>query len=72
MVGDRRHFSHRLVRGGMNVRKAVLTIYLCTLATAMSASLLAHVADNFGAVLVFTQTVTVLLIVALLESSGAK
>ena len=72
MVGDRRHLSHRLVRGGMNVRKAVLTIYLCTLATALSASLLAHVSSNFGAILIFSQTVTVVLIVALLESKGAK
>ena len=72
MVGDRRHFSHRLVRRGMSVRTAVLTVYLCTLATAISASLLPHVADNIGAVLVFTQTVAVLLIVALLEGGELK
>ena len=72
MVGDRRHFSHRLVRRGMKVRTAVLTIYLCTLATAISASLLAHVADNIGAVLVFIQTIATVLLVALLEGGDSK
>ena len=71
MVGDRRHFSHRLVRRGMSQRTAVLTIYLCTAATAISASLLPHV-DDIGAVLVFAQTVAILLIVALLESTDAR
>ena len=71
MVGDRRHFSHRLVRRGMNQRTAVLTIYLCTAGTAIAASLLPHV-DGAGAVLVFAQTVSILLIVALLESADAK
>ena len=71
MVGDRRHFSHRLVRRGMNPRRAVLTIYLCTAGTAIAASLLPHV-DDTGAILVFAQTVAILLIVALLESADAK
>jgi len=71
MVGDRRHFSHRLVRRGMSTRSAVLTIFLCTAATAVAASMLAHV-DNVGAVLVFAQTIAILAIVALLEAGGAK
>jgi len=72
MVGDRRHFSHRLVRRGMSVRTAVLTIYVCTAATAMAASLLPHVADSTGAILVFAQTLAILLILALLEAHGRK
>ena len=72
MVGDRRHFSHRLVRRGMTVPTAVLTIYLCTAGTAMAASLLPHVVDNTGAILVFAQTLTILLIVALLEAHDRK
>ena len=56
----------------MNVRTAVFTVYLCTLATAISASLLPHVADDAGAVLVFAQTVAILLIVALLEGGESK
>jgi len=71
MVGDRRHFSHRLIRRGMSPRTAVLTIYLCTAATAIGASLLPHV-SNVGAVLVFAQTQAILLVVALLESANAK
>ena len=70
MVGDTRHFSHRLVRRGMGPRKAVLTIYLATAATAVGASLLPRV-DKTGAMLVFAQTVGIVLIIALLESAGS-
>ena len=72
IVGDRRHFSHRLLRRGMSVRKVVLTIYLCTGATAASALLLAHVRESAIAVLVFAQVVCILLVIALLESAEAK
>jgi len=72
MIGDRRHFSHRLIRRGMSTRTAVLTIYICTAGTAISASLLPHVADAVGAGLLFAQTVAILMIVALLEFSGGK
>lgn len=72
MIGDRRHFSHRLLRRGMSVRAAVLTIYLCTAATAISASLLPHIASPVGAALVFCQTILILLIIALLESTTSK
>jgi len=72
MIGDRRHFSHRLLRRGMKVRPAVLTIYLCTAGTAISASLLPHVADSAGAILVFAQVVIILLTIALLEWGESK
>jgi UDP-GlcNAc:undecaprenyl-phosphate GlcNAc-1-phosphate transferase len=72
MVGDRRHFSHRLVRRGMKPRSAVLTIYLCTAGTAISASLLPHVRGTVGAVLVFLQTIITLLIIALLEAGDTR
>jgi UDP-GlcNAc:undecaprenyl-phosphate GlcNAc-1-phosphate transferase len=71
LAGDRRHFSHRLVRRGMSTRKAVLTVYLCTAETALAAVLLPHV-DAAGSALVLAQTVGILLIVALLESTDAK
>ena len=67
MVGDRRHFSHRLVRRGMTVRAAVLTIYCCTVATAVAATLLPH-ADAIGAILIFAQTIAIMAVFALLES----
>jgi len=72
MVGDTRHFCHRLLRRGMGPRKAVLTIYLATAATAVGASLLPHVTDATGAVLVFTQAAGIVLLIAVLESADAK
>jgi UDP-GlcNAc:undecaprenyl-phosphate GlcNAc-1-phosphate transferase len=72
MVGDRRHFSHRLLRRGMRVRTAVLTVYLCTVATAIGASLLPYVCGATGAVLVFAQTLAILLLIALLEAGGSR
>lgn len=67
--GDRRHFSHRLVNRGMSTRSAVLTIYLATAATSLSAILLPR-ADWTTAGLVFAQTICVVLIIAILESKG--
>ena len=68
MVGDRRHFSYRLLDRGMSVRQAVLTIYLCTAVTAVAAVLLPHVPD-WAAWLIAGQTLGVLGIIALLEST---
>ena len=68
MAGDRRHFSHRLLRRGMTTWRALGTIYLCTTVTAVSACLLALVESNLAAVLVFGQVAGVILIVALLEA----
>jgi len=70
MVGDTRHFSHRLLRRGMSPRKAVLTIYLATASTALGATLLPHL-PPIGAVLVFAQTVGIVLLIAVLESIGS-
>jgi len=71
LVGDRWHFSHRLVRRGMGVRTAVLTVYLCTAATAIAATLLPRV-DDAGAVLIFVQTIAILMILAQLEFGNTK
>ena len=72
MVGDTRHFCHRLLRRGMSPRKAVLTIYLATAATAVGASLLPHVTDVAGAVLVFSQAAGIVLLIAVLESADSR
>ncbi len=66
--GDRRHFSHRLVRRGMRTRAAVLTIYLATAATGFSAVALARV-GWLVAGLLFAQCVCIVLIIAVLEHS---
>lgn len=71
MVGDTRHFSHRLVKRGMSHRSAVLTIYLCTGVTSIAAVLLPHV-ENWAAVLLAGQALGVLAIIALLESADGR
>ncbi|HUU83754.1 MAG TPA: MraY family glycosyltransferase [Phycisphaerae bacterium] len=68
--GDRRHFSHRLVQRGMSVRAAVLTIYLATATTAMSALTLPHATWPYACV-IFAQCLCVVLIIALLEHAKA-
>jgi UDP-GlcNAc:undecaprenyl-phosphate GlcNAc-1-phosphate transferase len=69
--GDRRHFSHRLVKGGMTPRGAVLTIYLATAATGLPAIILSRV-DWFGAGLLFGQCLCVVVMIALLEQSASR
>jgi UDP-GlcNAc:undecaprenyl-phosphate/decaprenyl-phosphate GlcNAc-1-phosphate transferase len=66
-VGDRNHFSHRLVARGMTKRTAVLCIYLVSAATAIAAIILPQVKTTLGAVLVLLQTLLVLGVVLLLE-----
>ena len=67
-VGDKRHFSHRLIQRGMGQKKAVLTIYLATATTAVSAIFLSQV-NTVGAILILLQALAVTGIIALLESS---
>ncbi len=67
--GDRRHFSHRLVQRGMSVPKAVLVIWLATLVTALPTLLLPR-ADWQMAVVIGLQTLLVVMLLALIESSG--
>jgi UDP-GlcNAc:undecaprenyl-phosphate GlcNAc-1-phosphate transferase len=69
--GDRRHFSHRLLRRGMSVRAAVCTIYLATAATGLPAMILPR-AEWFSALLILAQTVCVVLIIAVLEHMPAR
>ena len=69
LVGDKQHFSHRLVSRGMSQPQAVLTIYLATAGTGLGAVFL-HQVNPVGAVLVFAQTVLIVLIIAILERPG--
>jgi len=68
-TGDRRHFSHRLMRRGMSVPQAVCVIWLATLVTALPALWLATASwpMAWG---IACQAVMVIALVALLESSG--
>lgn len=63
------HFSFRLVNLGMSRRGAVLFIYLLTFCIGVGATQLPKV-DLLGAVIVFVQSVTILVVVALLEHFG--
>jgi UDP-GlcNAc:undecaprenyl-phosphate GlcNAc-1-phosphate transferase len=66
-VGDTNHFSHRLVARGMSRRTAVLCLYLVTACTSIAAILLPHVDSSFAAILIASQTILILGVVALLE-----
>lgn len=68
-VGDRNHFSHRLVRRGLSQPAAVALIWLMTLTTGLSGLLMPHLA-GWQAVLVAVQTLGTLAVLAILERSA--
>ena len=70
-VGDTQHFSHRLKRRGLSDKQVALTLYLATVCTGVGAIILQRV-DMAGAILVFIQTVMILVIIAILEASGNR
>ena len=70
-LGDRRHFSHRLVSRGLTPAQAVWTIDLVTLAGGLGALLL-HRLDGAGACVVLAQTCCLLGVVAILEMSASR
>jgi UDP-GlcNAc:undecaprenyl-phosphate/decaprenyl-phosphate GlcNAc-1-phosphate transferase len=67
LVGDTQHFSHRLQRHGLTDTQTVLTLYLATLCTGLGATFLYQV-NQVGAILIFLQTLMILLIIAIFES----
>jgi len=67
LKGDQRHFSHRLVDRGLDRRLAVMTIYLATATTGLTATLLPG-ADLTRTLTVAIIVVMILSIVAILES----
>jgi len=69
LKADTNHFSHRLVRHGFSKRNAVLLIYGLTLATGVTAPLLAMV-DDRAAILLALQLLATLTVVAVLERVG--
>ncbi|MBP9027319.1 MAG: undecaprenyl/decaprenyl-phosphate alpha-N-acetylglucosaminyl 1-phosphate transferase [Phycisphaerae bacterium] len=71
MRGDQRHFSHRLVDHGLSRRFAVLTIYLATATTGLTATLLPG-ADLRRTLTVAFIVLMVLGIIAILESPARK
>ena len=67
-VGDTQHFSHRLKKRGLTDTQTALTLYLATLCTGLGAVFL-YQANLTGAILIFLQTVMILTIVAILETT---
>jgi UDP-GlcNAc:undecaprenyl-phosphate GlcNAc-1-phosphate transferase len=70
-IGDKNHFSHRLVSLGLSRTQAVLTVYLTTTICCFG-SLLLYKVDFYGATLIFVQTFLVLLLIAILEHTGSR
>jgi len=65
-MGDRNHFSHRLVALGMSQKHAVLFIYLVTFCTGLGALLIRKL-DVWGAMVILLQVLIIFAIIALLE-----
>lgn len=68
-VGDTQHFSHRIKRRGLTDTQTVLTLYLATICTGLGAIFLYQV-NLMGAILIFIQTIMILTIIAILESTA--
>jgi len=68
-IGDTQHFSHRLKRRGLTDTQTVLTLYLATLCTGLGATFLSQV-NLAGAILIFIQTIMVLAIIAVFETTA--
>ncbi len=64
-IGDRRHFSHRLVELGMSQRGAVIFIYLVALSIGVAAALLPYL-PLWGQILVLLQTVAIYTLITIL------
>jgi len=69
-VGDKSHFSHRLVELGMTKTQAVLTIYLATATCGLGAFLLHEVHDLVGAGVILLLVACTLVLVGILETAG--
>ncbi|MCX5770610.1 MAG: MraY family glycosyltransferase [Candidatus Hydrogenedentes bacterium] len=71
MKGDKRHFSHRLVKLGMSPRQAVEFIFLVAAVTGLGGALLSRLGQR-GVMIVLAQTLGVYLLIVLLMNAGKK
>ncbi len=71
MLGDKRHFSHRLVDLGMTPHQAVAFIYLVAAVAGMGAALL-PVLDVGGTFIILGQTLGIFLLIVLLMNAHVK
>lgn len=70
-VGDKSHFSHRLVDLGMTKPQAVFTIYL-TCATCGLGALLLRQVNMMGALIILLLVTCVLVLIGILETVGRR
>ncbi len=68
MVGDRRHFSHRLLKRGLSVRQAAATIYIAAAVCCSGAVILASAGSLLVAGVVGVQILAVLVLIGMLEA----
>lgn len=68
-VGDKSHFSHRLVDLGLTKSSAVSTIYLASLGSGLGSLLLYHV-NGWGALIVLAMVGCFLSVTAILEAAA--
>jgi UDP-GlcNAc:undecaprenyl-phosphate GlcNAc-1-phosphate transferase len=70
-VGDTQHFSHRLKRRGLSDTQTALTLYTATLCTGLGATFLYQV-NLVGAILIVAQTVLILALIGIFESTAGN
>ena len=70
-IGDKNHFSHRLLALGLSQRQALLLIYLVTFCTGSGAILLPYL-NLRESVIVLIQMIAIFAIITILEYSGRK
>jgi len=70
-LGDKRHFSHRLLELGMSHRNAVVFIYLVSFCVGIAAVLLPYV-SLAASVLLLTQAVIVYVLITILITHGHR
>ncbi len=68
-VGDKQHFSHRLVQRGLSVRQAVMLVWLCTIATGLGGVLFGQLRP-WQASLIAAQVGCIIAVLAMLEFAG--
>ena len=71
MLGDKRHFSHRLVEVGMRPSMAVYFIYMVAALVGLNGALLPKL-DLAGTVIILAQTAGIFLLIVLLMNAGKR
>jgi UDP-GlcNAc:undecaprenyl-phosphate GlcNAc-1-phosphate transferase len=71
LLGDKRHFSHRLVELGMTPRQAVEFIFLVAGVVGLGGALLPNVSRT-GTLIILAQTAGVFLLIVLLMNASKR